>query len=544
MRYLLALYLFFGYSILSGGVHPKIPDPKKSNCKVCHSNVLGEKNHLPVEEGCFSCHNFEFREEKLFVNLNSPVPELCYQCHDNYKKVKEYKSLHMVFEECSNCHLSHSSKNDWLLLEKLPELCFQCHDVKELKEKKHKNQPVNGTNCISCHNPHFSNNKKLLKGKVFHLPFSEGDCESCHAKTLTRKVRLKAPIPSLCIACHSDLEQEFKENFKHFPFKENKCLDCHNPHLSEEGKLLIKKEKDLCLECHKNILSGAEKHPPAEESCLDCHKPHSSKNLFLISEKIIKDGKISSLCFNCHNPSKELEKKHRMAKLENLNCLRCHNPHSSKDKKFLNDRSLHPVFDDCSNCHLEGAKTSEKEPDLCINCHPEIREKATSFKYKHPPVEESCTQCHNPHISNYPPLLIQPTNFLCKDCHNLNFEFEHGIIRMEGCSICHFSHGSDKKYHLKLEGNELCLSCHLFGKESDEEKKMGIRFPKIKLNNDMLRGHPSLNHPVSGKFKLEKIKDIELSCLSCHSPHGGKAKNLYTFGARTQTELCVNCHDK
>lgn len=544
MKYVFFLYLFLSYPIFSIGIHPKLPDPKKSNCGVCHSTILGKKNHAPVEQNCFSCHNFEIKEEKLMVNLIYPIPDLCYQCHENYKNKKDSKSLHGVYEECSSCHLSHSSQNEWLLSKKLPELCLDCHDDKELKEKKHKNQPVNGTNCISCHSPHFSKNKKLLKGKVFHLPFGEGECESCHAKTLTKKVRLKANIPTLCFACHPDLEAEFKEKFRHFPFKESKCSDCHDPHLSEEKKLLTKTEKDLCIGCHKNVFTEGEKHPPAEESCLNCHKPHSSKNLFLISDKVMQEGKISTLCFNCHDPSVELEKKHRMASLKNLNCSKCHNPHSSKNKKFLNERSVHPVFEDCSNCHLEGTKITEKEPDLCINCHPELKEKMSAYKFKHIPVEENCTQCHNAHISNYPPLLKSPTNFLCKDCHNMAYEFEHGIIMIMGCSSCHFPHGGYNKKYLKKEGNELCLSCHLIGKEAEEEKKLGIRFPKIKLNKDMLKGHPSLDHPVWGKFKGEKIKNIEISCISCHNPHGGQAKKLYTFGARSQTELCVNCHNK
>lgn len=540
---------FFYFSIiiychnLIYAIHPKLPDPKKSNCKVCHSDIFKEKIHSPIED-CFSCHNFEFKEEKQYVNILKPLPLLCFDCHKDLENFKDKKSFHMVYEECLSCHNPHSSNEKNLLLKPLSELCSECHDIKELKEKKHKNQPIDGKNCLSCHNPHFSMNEKLIKGTLQHLVFKERECESCHSKTLTKKSRFKAPVPFLCFACHPEVEKDLNQKFRHSPFVENNCLSCHNPHLADEKHLLVDKENKLCLKCHKNIVKEGKVHEPVEEGCLNCHRAHSSQKEFLISSELMGDDKISTLCFNCHNNDEKLKEKHRGADMVNINCTTCHNIHSSKDKNLLNETSVHPVFEDCQNCHGKKIELLKKEPTLCFDCHPEVQEKISSYKVKHSVMESPCTYCHSPHLSNQRFLLKSSTKIICKSCHEYRYNFEHKIISLLGCNSCHFPHGSNLKNHLKKEGNGLCLSCHLIGNITDEEKNLGINYPKIKLNKSMDSGHPSIEHPVSGKFKRKEKFEGEITCLSCHNPHGGQTKDLFTFDSKNQTQLCGNCHIK
>jgi predicted CXXCH cytochrome family protein len=541
----LILILFIYFSIIEKP-HPAIFEAEKTNCKVCHNNVFeGKVRHMPLES-CLSCHKFEKKDGKDITKIAKEVPALCFDCHKEFLNYKENK-VHIVFEECSNCHNFHSSNIEKILQKELPFLCEDCHNLKELKEKNHKNQPIQGTNCIGCHNPHFSKNEKLLLGNFFHKPFIELSCDGCHNKTLSKKVRLKAEGSHLCSACHSNLDLELKENYLHTPFKEGRCVKCHNPHLSEEKALLKFKEKDLCLLCHKNVINKKNIHMPLEDGCLSCHKPHSSSKDFLLSKDIMEDEKISSLCFSCHSADESLKTKHRNSNLKDIKCSICHNPHSSDGKKLLNENSVHPVFGDCESCHSEGVKTIKEGNELCFECHSDFKENLSSFKFNHSAIDYGCLTCHTPHISNFKPILKGSEKRICGECHQFDFPFEHKVISLFGCTSCHTPHGGSNQKFLKKEGNDLCLSCHL--KETEIEKKLGVKFPKIKLDDKMERGHPTISHIVKGNIKKQKgmvpPKDMEeITCLSCHNPHGGQSNNLYSFNKRNQNELCQICHIK
>ncbi len=545
MAFFIILILYFS-SIEKN--HPALLQAEKTNCKICHIKILeGKIKHSPVEENCITCHIYEKKEGKDIIKLTKAIPELCFSCHRELSDYKEKKS-HIVLEECSSCHNFHSSNFEKILLKELPTLCEDCHNLKELKEKSHKGQPINGTNCIGCHNPHFSKNEKLLKGNFFHKPFIDLTCDACHNKTLTKNVRLKADVKTLCTACHSNIDLELKEKSLHIPFRDGECVRCHNPHLSEEKNLLKFKEKDLCISCHKVIINKKYIHEPLKDGCLTCHNAHSSPKEYLISKDMMEDEKISSFCFSCHNMDENLKKAHRNSNLKEIKCSICHNPHSSGNEKFLNENSVHPVFEDCESCHTEGIKTRKEDPELCFECHSDFKEKLSSFKFSHSAIENGCLTCHTPHISNFKPILKGEQKKICNDCHQIEFPFEHKVISLLGCSSCHLPHGGENNKFLKTTGNELCLSCHFF-KESKEEKELGLKFPKIKLDDKMEKGHPTISHIVKGKMMKKKgltppENMEEISCLSCHNPHGGQSKNLYSFGKRNQNELCQLCHLK
>ncbi len=546
---MLIFYFFLSLSFYSfGKIHPTLPEPEKSNCNACHSSIFGKKNHKPLEESCFNCHNFKKEGEKLQIFLKKELPEICYDCHQDLKGFKDAKTVHQVYEDCSLCHNSHSSNFNFLLKAKSPDLCFECHDLKELKEKSHKGQPIEGGNCKNCHNPHFAPKEKLLLGSFAHLPFEEKSCESCHKKSITRNIRLITTPDKLCSSCHGGLDLVPKGSFIHRPFKDLECLKCHDPHISKEKGLLKEKERDLCLKCHKNIDLKGKLHPPLEEGCLGCHKSHYSLKEYLLIEEMYSDKNISSFCFYCHTIDENLKNKHRAENLDDINCAVCHNSHSSSQKFLLNEASLHEVFQNCENCHTKGIKVLKEEPELCFDCH-DLKEKFSSFKFPHPVLEEGCLVCHTPHISKNKPLLKESSKKVCGICHNFDFPYEHNIISLKGCQICHFPHGSDREKFLKNSENELCLECHLFGKTTNLEKELGLDFPKIKLNDKRERGHPTIFHPVTGIYKNSKsvkmpMGKLELNCLSCHNPHGGKSKNLYPFDKENQNQLCALCHDK
>jgi DmsE family decaheme c-type cytochrome len=52
--------------------------------------------------------------------------------------------------------------------------------------------------------------------------------------------------------------------------------------------------------------------------------------------------------------------------------------------------------------------------DTCFICH---AEKRGPFLYEHPPASDDCLNCHTPHGSTNPPLLIARMPWLCQQCH-------------------------------------------------------------------------------------------------------------------------------
>jgi predicted CXXCH cytochrome family protein len=114
--------------------------------------------HVPYEEKmCESCHDINNSFKKT-MNL----PELCYQCHEDFQL--KYKNLHYPVEagECTTCHHPHQAKLSNLLLKPVRELCAECHDLDELLSGELHNG-IGDMDCSECHNPHGSDESSLLR---------------------------------------------------------------------------------------------------------------------------------------------------------------------------------------------------------------------------------------------------------------------------------------------------------------------------------------------------------------------------------------------
>ena len=53
--------------------------------------------------------------------------------------------------------------------------------------------------------------------------------------------------------------------------------------------------------------------------------------------------------------------------------------------------------------------------ETCYKCH---AEKRGPFLFEHEPVQDDCSECHNPHGSVNDQLLTARPPFLCQQCHN------------------------------------------------------------------------------------------------------------------------------
>jgi len=251
----------------------------------------------------------------------------------------------------------------------------------------------------------------------------------------------------MCAECHEDVAKGLSHTVhgeKGFSMRsEQGCEACHGPgeaHIEEGGDVSkIRSFKNLsaadasavCLECHENgrrMLWRGSTHESRNLACVDCHSIHQAK-----SDKFqLKTARLEDTCADCHLQIKAQIQKtsHHPIREGLIGCADCHNVHGSVTDALVSANS-----------------SNEK----CYECH---TEKRGPFMWDHPPVRENCLNCHTPHGTNHPKLLVSKRPYLCQQCHldtrhpgtlydasNLltsNREFSRS------CSNCHLTlHGSN-----------------------------------------------------------------------------------------------------
>jgi predicted CXXCH cytochrome family protein len=206
-------------------------------------------------------------------------------------------------------------------------------------------------------------------------------------------------------------------------------------------------------------------------------------------------------------------------------------------KEFQSTSMHRPAAEaECTPCH--NMKPTEKQvsdvPDkdnACYLCH----KRMGNQKYVHGPVGMyNCTYCH-PLSAKPKYALVKREPKLCFDCHVekqkqlKEFKFLHGPIAADMCELCHDPHSSENPAQLHQPVNKLCLSCH---------EQIGKGVHVIALGD-------GTSHPIAEKTDpSERGKGRELSCISCHDPHGGKARYYFVTGDDNKMELCQMCHKK
>lgn len=114
--------------------------------------------HPPYQEKqCVSCHN-----KNMMGTLNQDMPDLCFQCHEDFNK--KYKVLHgpVGGGQCTMCHNPHMTTNKKLLKRTGQSLCLYCHTSEQvMKAEVHKD--INEINCTECHNPHGGEDRYVLR---------------------------------------------------------------------------------------------------------------------------------------------------------------------------------------------------------------------------------------------------------------------------------------------------------------------------------------------------------------------------------------------
>ncbi len=190
----------------------------------------------------------------------------------------------------------------------------------------------------------------------------------------------------------------------------------------------------------------------------------------------------------------------------------------------------------CAPCHEMDPdrvqqKMSTQETNSCARCHKRMLDK----KHVHGPAGVyECLYCHSDEGEKGRYSVRPDDASNCDTCHeevvevfNAN-KHVHGPVAVGLCTLCHDPHATDQPSQLLAPVNELCLGCHL-----------GV----AKDPTHVVRGVGGNPHPLEGVADPSR-PGRELSCGSCHNPHGGNSRQFFRAGKTSAFALCSLCHDK
>lgn len=156
---------------------------------------------------------------------------------------------------------------------------------------------------------------------------------------------------------------------------------------------------------------------------------------------------------------------------------------------------------------LEGDTTGT---DLCVTCHDDVA--AAMATAPHKALEAGCQVCHDVAKAPATPYLRTTVNTLCTACHH------QPQLRP----------GSPAPDKVQITADYAIAGSFL---------------PKVRQLNLDRRGvgHPVVNHPITGVPDPLKA-GRELSCVSCHVPHGTASPKLLAFKVKSGMGICQECH--
>ena len=206
-------------------------------------------------------------------------------------------------------------------------------------------------------------------------------------------------------------------------------------------------------------------------------------------------------------------------------------PVGYEEKFFLLNEREEP----CMECHdmqptVAALADPRAEYSPCGSCHARMLNR----DHVHGPAAVyECLYCHD---ADSTPIKYRPVvNDLltCGACHENEMQvfnqqkYIHGPVEADMCLVCHDPHASDQPAQLVLEVNTLCLSCHASVDTESHVTAVGL----------------GKSHPVKGTFELNN-KDVKLTCVGCHNPHGGESTSYFVDEVVGRMQLCSVCHQK
>lgn len=234
-------------------------------------------------------------------------------------------------------------------------------------------------------------------------------------------------------------------------------------------------------------------------------------------------------------------------------CVDCH-------KNKTQGKAVHTAITaGCDTCHViqnlgtvTSVATVAKGKELCLTCHTD-KDKTQAKGAQHPPVEQDCTKCHDPHSSAYPFQLVKERSGgknenLCLACHDKGINVaaagsRHAALDA-GCDTCHVTHKSgdpgkvEFAYHLAKSPPALCLDCHDGKDKQLAEAHRGQPFAQADCTG-CHDAHQSASPKLLNQYLHFPFG--EKMCEACHqAPKNGKVV-LIEDG---KFPLCYTCHDE
>ena len=257
------------------------------------------------------------------------------------------------------------------------------------------------------------------------------------------------------------------------------CTKCHDE--SEERPV-------LSILKSKHAVMADSRTPFADQACMSCHGPshahlqagadgkRSPPDVVFGHDSKTPVAKRNEVCLGCHESGMRMHWKGSRHETENLACASCHTLHTQSD----------PIL----------SKLTQSE--VCVTCHKGRR--AEMMRPSTHPLRDGqmgCSDCHNPHGSNGPKLLVKETiNETCYTCHAEKrgpLLWEHAPVR-EDCTICHRPHGSVNASLLKSRVPFLCQQCHIASfHPSTAYSGTGLPGPTLPSGAQQLLGKGCLN---------------------------------------------------
>jgi predicted CXXCH cytochrome family protein len=277
-------------------------------CRSCHadSSVLdGAHVHAPVAAGaCTDCHDPHGAADPGFLG-HASAADLCRSCHDD---AGFEPGRHAGHDDCTRCHLAHTSDHASLLADEKAGLCMTCH-------------------ADTVTTPPPSDDDPAPDGPVVVHEVVAGSCDTCHAMhDATHPALLAAPTLDLCLDCHRDQVARGPEGGVHAHARpgERACASCHEPHVSRHEKLLTAPAETLCLGCHAREIvrpdgsalaamlpldrDDLHVHVPVTTfGCAFCHDAHGGTGTSLLHRAFPAglyhpfDFMSYAACFDCHD---------------------------------------------------------------------------------------------------------------------------------------------------------------------------------------------------------------------------------------------------
>jgi DmsE family decaheme c-type cytochrome len=253
-----------------------------------------------------------------------------------------------------------------------------------------------------------------------------------------------------CIACHDQVATELaatphgKAGFE--ALSSRGCESCHGPgslHVEDPDNLANRPSvagmsprqvSAICTDCHdggnQRFWQGS-RHEVRGLACIDCHSIHS----FRSEVAQLKAANTMEQCYTCHRDvrAETWRNSHHPIREGKITCADCHNAHGTPTPKLIKAAS---VNDQCYTCHTE---------------------KRGPFLWEHPPVRESCLNCHLPHGSNHIKLQRTSVPFICQQCHS---NTRHPGTLYDGLRVPSLENEPPNPLASNRLFNRACLDCH------------------------------------------------------------------------------------